>query len=101
MTPAPNRFFAAWSRAERSIVIAWTAAGLQTLIALGCLGLLYAEKRKEPMVVRVSADGIPQTVALTEGYFEPSDVEIRAFAANFATMFMRGDSFSLRQDWKW
>ncbi len=101
MRAAPNRFFEAWAKAERRALVAWAVAAMQTVLACAALGLLYLERRKEPMVVRVSADGIPQTVALTEAYFEPNEAELRAFGANFATLFMRGDSYSLRQDWLW
>ena len=101
MSGAPNRLFDIWARAERRALLAWTVAIVQTLLAGGATGLLYLERRREPMVVRISADGIPQTVALTEAYFEPNEAELRAFGAHFATLFMRGDSYSLRQDWLW
>lgn len=98
---APNRFFEAWGLADRRARLAWCAAGVQSVLALTCLALLHAEKAKEPMVYRVACDGIPTPVALTEAYFEPSENELRAFGTNFAIHFMRGDSFSVRQDLLW
>lgn len=97
----PNRFFEAWGVADRRARLAWTAAAVQSLLAVACLALLHAEKTKEPLVYRVACDGIPTPVTLTEAYFEPSESELRSFGANFAIHFMRGDSFSLRQDLLW
>jgi hypothetical protein len=52
--------------------------------------------------VRIGCDGIPSLVRINDQvYSEPDEREIRAFVAEFAVFFMRGDSFSAVNDAVW
>jgi hypothetical protein len=94
-------FFGKWGQAARSARFAWMVAGVQSLLLALAMGCLMVKLFEEPTLIRVPEDGLPQVLRLTEKYYEPTDAELRTFGANFATFFMRGDSFSLHQDWSW
>lgn len=53
-------------------------------------------------VIRIGCDGIPQVVTLDNAaYSEPNELEVRAFAIEFAVFYARSDSYSILNDMVW
>jgi hypothetical protein len=70
-------------------------------LALSLVATIRAYSRPRE-VIRIGCDGIPEVVRIAEpAYSDPSEREIRAFAAEFAEKVMRRDSYSVRQDFLW
>jgi hypothetical protein len=69
------------------------------VVACAAMVMLHKERTREPMVIRIAQDGMPQAVTLTENYTEPNETDLRWFGIDFARRFMLGDSYSVRQDY--
>jgi hypothetical protein len=95
----PNRFFAAWFPAERRAILGQCVGLAGIAIAVISQVNLRHEQTKDPIVIRSHRDGMPQAIALDfDAYQEPDEVEMRWFGMDFASRFMQGDSYSVRQD---
>jgi hypothetical protein len=102
MPAAGSRFVAFWAAHERRA----TVYGRLLVVTLAFLGLslvnTYRAWNRPREVVRIGCDGIPELVRVNDAvYSEPDQREIRAFVAQFAIFFMRGDSFSAVNDAVW
>jgi hypothetical protein len=97
-----SRFIAVWASAEqRARVWFWLCLGSAGLSGLSLVATIRAHSRPRE-VIRIGCDGIPEVVRIEEpAYSDPSEREIRAFAAEFAEKVMRRDSYSVRQDFLW
>lgn len=102
MSVEGNRFIAVWASYElRARVWFGVAAVSVALLALSLTANIQAW-RKPREVIRIGCDGIPQAVRIEEpAYSEPSELELRAFAAQFGALFLRRDSYSVRHDYVW
>ena len=102
MSVGDNRFIAIWASHEARERL-WRRLCITSALLLGMslLGNLVLVRR--PLaVVRVDPSGVPELIQLRyddPSQTDPSEREIRAFAASFAVFLMRGDSFSVRHDW--
>jgi hypothetical protein len=97
-----SRFIAVWASAEhRARVWFWLCLASAGLSGLSLVATIRAHSRPRE-VIRIGCDGIPEVVRIEEpAYSDPSEREIRAFAAEFAEKVMRRDSYSVRQDFLW
>lgn len=93
-----NKFVLAWASAERRAIIGQAVGIAGVVVACASLVLLHRERTREPMVIRIAQDGMPQAVVLTENYSEPNENDLRVFGIDFARRFMAGDSYSVRND---
>jgi hypothetical protein len=102
MSARESRFIAVWASAEkRARVWFWLCLTSTSLLALSLATTIRVQSHPRE-VIRVGCDGIPQVVRIEEpAYSDPSEREIRAFAADFAEKVMRRDSYSVRQDFLW
>ena len=102
MSAQDSRFIAVWASAEhRARVWFWLCLASAGLSGLSLVATIRAHSRPRE-VIRIGCDGIPEVVRIEEpAYSDPSEREIRAFAAEFAEKVMRRDSYSVRQDFLW
>ena len=102
MSAKESRFIAVWASAEqRACVWFWLCLASAGLSGLSLVTTIRAHSRPRE-VIRIGCDGIPEVVRIEEpAYSDPSEREIRAFAAEFTEKLMRRDSYSVRQDFLW
>lgn len=102
MSDPKNRLLAVWASHEQRARVWFRlfvfGGGLLVLSLLTTFSALGRPRE----VVRIGCDGIPQVVRLDDrAYSEPDEREIRAFAGQFAVLFMRADSYSVVNDYVW
>ena len=102
MAASDNRFIAFWATHERRARVYGRLLVVTLVLLFLALLNTYRAWNRPREVVRIGCDGIPSLVRINdEVYSEPDEREIRAFVAEFAVFFMRGDSYSAVNDAVW